>query len=135
MKEQTPTSTLVLGNIVAPIGLLLVLLATLAPFALMHKEWARTAYPFVYTAGAFVLLAARLFSHYPATDKRLRSLHRLEKWTPLLFCAGAFLLFYDPTTLRDWLAFTMAGAAVQIFTSIAIPMREAKLARGKADVK
>ena len=67
-----------------------------------------------------------------STDARLKRLHRIESWSAVFYCAAAFLLFYTHE-LRDWLAFTLAGAAIQIITSIAIPMREAKLARGEAD--
>ena len=35
-------------------------------------------------------------------------------------------MFYDPTTARDWLAFTLAGGIIQIYTSIMIPRVEAK---------
>ncbi len=132
MIEKPSDRTLMLANVVAPLGLLLVLAATSAPFLLMHVEWAVKAYPFVYGAGALVLLVARLFSVYPCKDVRLKKLHRLEKWSPVLFLAADFLLFYNPSTLRDWLAFTLAGAAVQIYTSVAIPMREKKIS-GETD--
>lgn len=128
MNNRPSNRTLFLANVVAPLGLLLVLAATATPFLLMHTPWAVQAYPFVYGAGALVLLTARLFAVYPCEDMRLKRLHRLEKWSPLVFLAADFLLFYNPTTLRDWLAFTLAGAAIQIYTSLAIPMREKKLA-------
>ena len=60
---------------------------------------------------------------------RLRRLHRLEVWTGIIFCVGAAFLFFRLETLRDWLAFTIAGAALQIYTSVAIPARESKLAK------
>lgn len=127
----TPSSTLVLANVVAPIGLLIILAATMAPFFLMDVAWARTAFPFVYSAGAVIVLAARLFCRYNTDDPRLRRLHRLETWSPAIFCVAAFFLFYNGGQMRDWLAFTLAGAALQVFTSLAIPARERKLARQK----
>lgn len=135
-KTTISRSTAILANIVAPAGLLLILAATAVPFFLMHCAWAQTAYPFVYATGALLLLAARLFARYDCTDERLRRLHRMEKWSPILFIAAICLLFYslyydNMPTLRDWLAFTLAGAFLQVYTSIAIPRREAKLAGEK----
>lgn len=122
------TSTLILTNIVAPLGLLMILGATLVPFVLMHNATAQSIYPFVYGAGALILLAARMFSRFPTDDIKLKRLHRMETWIGAIFLVGVGILFYNPTTLRDFLAFTMAGAVLQIYTSIAIPQREKKLA-------
>lgn len=124
--------TLIMANIVAPIGLLAVFAATAAPFFMADVPWARQAYPFVYAAGAFILLVARLLCIYPTDDIKLRRLYRLDKWSPVIFMVGAALLFYNPSTLRDWLAFTMAGAALQVYTGFAIPARQAKLARSSS---
>lgn len=118
-----------MANVVAPIGLLGVFAATAAPFFLAGEDWARQAYPFVYAAGAFVLLAARLMCLYPTDDMKLRRLYRLEKWSPVIFLVAVALLFYNPSTLRDWLTFTLAGAALQVYTGFAIPARQAKIAR------
>lgn len=133
INQPASTSTLVLANIVAPVGLIIILAATMTPFFLMNVAWARTAFPFVYSAGALVLLAARLFARYNVADARLRRLRRLETWSPAIFCVAAFFLFYNGGQMRDWLAFTLAGAALQVFTSLAIPARERKLAKEKND--
>lgn len=131
MSNRHAARTRLMDNIFAPVGLLLVMLATATPFFLMHTAWAQTAYPFVYGAGALVLLAARLLAYHQTDDLRLKRLYRLEKWSPILFLAAIALLFYNPETLRDWLAFTMAGAAVQVFTGFAIPARVSKLSNSK----
>lgn len=120
-----------LAAVGAPVALLLIFAATLVPFFMAGSDWATQAYPYVYSAGAVALLAVRLFTPYRGRDFRLKRLHRIESWIAIIFCAGAFFLFYNNgLMLRDWLAFTLAGAALQIITSIAIPMREARLARG-----
>ncbi len=123
------TSTL--ASVGAPLGLLVIFLATLAPFFLAEQLWAQTAYPYVFSAGALWLLIVRIFSPFKGKDMRLKRLHRIESWSAIFFCVGAFFLFYNPGQLRDWLAFTLAGAALQIFTSLAIPAREAKLRKGE----
>ncbi len=113
----------------APIALLLVLAATIVPFFFASEPVAQTVYPIVYSVGALLLLVVRLFTPYKGSDMRLKRLHRIEAWSALFFCVAAVFLFYPGATLRDWLAFTLAGAAIQIFTSIAIPAREAKLSK------
>lgn len=114
-------------NFLAPFGLILILLATITPFFLQSVEWAQTAYPYVFSAGAVVLLVARLWQRRTSSDLRLRRLYRLEVWEAIIFCVAAFFLFYPQAGLRDWIAFTLAGAALQAYTSIAIPNREQKI--------
>ena len=118
-------------NILVPVALLLVLGATAVPFFLREVELARAAFPYVFTAGAVLLLIARIFTPYRGSDLRLKRLHRIEAWSAIFFCAGAFFLFYNPYQLRDWLALTLAGAVIQIITSVAIPLRESKIAGKK----
>lgn len=75
----------------------------------------------VYSAGAAGVFLGRMFS--PSTaglPLRVRRLCRLEIWTGIIFCAGAFFMWYTPGRM-DWLAFTLAGAVVQIYTSLTIP--------------
>ena len=116
-----------LATIGAPVALLTILLATLVPLFLREYAWAVASYKYVFSAGALALLLVRLFTPFRGEDLRLKRLHRIESWSGIFFCAGAVFLFYPGAELRDWLAFTLAGAALQIFTSIAIPARESKL--------
>lgn len=117
-------------SVLAPIGLLMALAATLVPFFLMHTAWAQAAYPYLYSAGALVVLVSRIFTP-KADDRKLRSLRRLEVWIGIIFCVAAAFLFVPGAMLRDWLAFTLAGAALQVYTSLAIPAREAKIRKGE----
>lgn len=118
------------GSIAAtaiPIGLLAVLFSTMAPFFFGHTPWIMASYKYIYCAGAAVMLVTRLFTPYRGDDFRLKRLHRIEAWIPIIFGVGAFFLFYRQDGLRDWIAFTLAGAVLQIYTSIAIPLREARI--------
>ncbi len=93
-----------LAAVGAPLALLLIFAATLVPFFMADSAWARDAYPYVFSAGAAGLLAVRLFTPYQGRDFRLKRLHRIESWIAIIFCAGAFFLFYnDGLQLRDWL--------------------------------
>ena len=96
-------------NSIAPIGLLLILLATIAPFFLRDFEWAVASYKYVYCAGAVILLIARLMQKRTTKDLRLRRLYRLDVWVAVIFCVGGFFLFYPDAQLRDWIAFTLPG--------------------------
>lgn len=116
-----------LAAVGAPVALIVIFAATLVPFFLMGNTAAREAFPYVYSAGALGLLAVRLFTPYRGKDMRLKRWHRIESWTAIIFCTAAFFLFYNPHQLRDWLAFTLAGAVLQAITSIVIPAREKKL--------
>ena len=110
-------------------ALLLILLATLVPFFMSTVEWAQASFRYVFAAGAVVLLAVRLFTPYRGTDLKLKRWHRIESWSAVFFCAATVFLFSPGAGLRDWLAFTLAAAVIQIITSIAIPARESKLAK------
>lgn len=115
--------------ILSPVALLLVLASTAAPFFLSSYAAVQKIYPYIYSAGGLLLLVCRLFDGRSSTDMRLKRLYRLDVWVAIIFCVAAFFLFYNPGQLRDWIAFTLAGAVVQIYTSLAIPARENKVAR------
>lgn len=82
----------------------------------------------VYAIGAIVSVIARILQ--PKAPKsapiRIQRMMRLESWSSMMFCVAAFFAFYDQTQIRDWLAFTLAGAAIQIYTSIAITLAQRK---------
>lgn len=125
-------------EIVASSGLILVLLAMIAPFAgrlLGHSlEWAR----WVYAAGALVYTVARVVdvnsSREPVRIKRLR---RLEFWAGMCFVAGAAFWFYKLSyysgmhagplaVMQQTVALTMAGAVIQIVAGWMIAYRMRK---------
>lgn len=113
-----------------PLGLLIIAVATMVPFIAGPGKpmgW----FKYVYSAGAVILLICRLISPYRGSDIKLRRLFRIESWSALFFCIAAVFMFYEPRQMRDWIAFTLAGAVIQIFTSLAIPARKRKLLNRK----
>lgn len=98
------------------VGLLAIVIATLTP--LIGGGFDITWYRYLYAAGAILTLAGRLFAPYTGTHPRMKRLYRLESWSSIFFCVAAFFMFYDPMHNRDWLAFTLAGGAVQIVSTI-----------------
>lgn len=103
------------------LGMLLIVAGTLMP--LLGNTG---TYRWIYSAGALLLLLTRIFSPYTGQVFRLKRLYRIEAWSALFFCVAAFFMFYEPAAMRDWLGFTMAGGAIQIYTSIMIPRTVAK---------
>ncbi|MDE6085199.1 MAG: hypothetical protein K2G40_02195 [Muribaculaceae bacterium] len=101
--------------IVVTVGLLAIVVATMVP--LLGDGFNNGWYRYLYAAGAVMSLAGRLFAPYTGTHQRMKRLHRLEAWSSIFFCVAAFFMFYDPIHNRDWLAFTLAGGAVQILST------------------
>ena len=118
-----------MNDVVANIGLVLVLIATAVPFFLAANGFAVKVYPYVYAAGALCCLVARCFTRYRGLPLRLARWYRIQLWSALVFCIGAVFLFWPPgQSTRDWLAFTLAGAALQAICSIMIPIQIRKSA-------
>lgn len=104
-------------------GLLLVVAGTLMPIfsaGTNPYEFQQPWYKYVYAAGALTVLVAKLFSPYTGKVIRLKRLHRIEAWSAIFFCVAAFFMFYEPQSSRDWLAFTLAGGAIQVIASVMI---------------
>lgn len=127
----------------ATFGLLLVLAAMVTPFAqgmaASSLAWAR----WIYAAGALIYTVARVVNvNDPQDSLRLRRLRRLEFWAGMCFIVGAAFWFYRMkyfesmsagtlAVMQQTVAFTMAGAAIQIIASwmIASRMKKEKSAR------
>lgn len=73
-------------------------------------------YKWLYSAGAVVCLLATLFTPSLPKDAPLRERRwsRIEGWSSIFFCVGAFFMWYPGAAPRDWLAFTLAGAVIRI---------------------
>lgn len=100
------------------LGLLLIVAGTLLPILRVDTE----AWKYLYGSGALVLFIGRLATAVPkGISIRVKRLYRLESWSALLFCVGTFFIFYQYAGARDWLAFTLAGGAIQVYTSFMIP--------------
>lgn len=109
------------------VGLLTVAAGVLIP--ILSGGFANDTFRYVFAVGAALTLIARLFQPAPPKDTpiRIKRLLRLESWSAIIFCVAAFFAFYDRSTARDWLAFTLAGAAIQIFCSIALSIVQRKM--------
>jgi len=108
------------------VGLLMVAAGVLMP--ILSNDIVSDTFRYVYAAGAGLTLLARFLQAAPpaGTPLRIKRLLRLESWSALLFCVAAFFAFYSAPVIRDWLAFTLAGAAIQIYCSIALSLAARK---------
>ena len=121
--------------------MLLVLAAMIAPFlsglvghSMMWAKW-------VYAAGALLYTCARVVNvNAPSDSLRLRRLRRLEFWAGMCFIVGGAFWFYKEqyysgifagplAVMRQTVAFTMAGAVIQIVASWMIASRMRKEAK------
>ncbi len=122
----------------ATIGLLLVLAAMIAPFLEGWIGKTEMLAKWVYAAGALIYTTARVINvNAPGDSLRLRRLRRLEFWAGMCFIVGAAFWFYKLqyytglfagplAIMRQTVAFTMAGAVIQIVASwmIAFQMKK-----------
>ena len=109
------------------LGLIVILSAAALPF--FHLSRQLTAW--IYGAGAAMILIGKFMSTVPPNAPlRLRRLLRMEIWTALIchliFVAGAVFLFLPQAGGNDWIAFTLAGGLLTIYTSIMIPRESRK---------
>ena len=104
---------------IAVAGLLLVFAATALPLLKVSSG----IYRWIYASGALLAIAGRACAKSPSDDLRVRRLCRLELWAAIMF-------IYPWQT--DWMAFTLAGGAVEVYASLMIPraMRRAS-SKGK----
>lgn len=106
----------------ATAGLLAIFAGVLLPLIdLRYFHGTLGWWKYVFAGGALCFLAAKFFTPYTGTHPRVKRLYRIESWSAIFFCVAAFFLFYSGQTTRDSFAFTLAGGALLIFTTIAIP--------------
>lgn len=119
----------IIANILIYGGLLAIAAGLLMPWFMGVQG---LAYKIVYSIGAVAVLAGRLMTPYKGTAIRVKRLTRLQVWSALFFIVAAGMLWYSRTT-QDWMAFTLAGALVQCYVSIALPYAARRDSRDKKD--
>lgn len=107
------------------LGLLVIVAATMIP--LLRNGFDYMWYRYLYAAGAAMVLVAKLFTPYTGKVLRMKRLQRLEAWSGIFFAVAAFFMFYTPGANRDWLAFTLAGGAVQVVATVMMTRLAKKL--------
>ena len=73
----------------------------------------------IWPTGALLALLGRACAPaYKGSVMRVRRLGRIELWSCIIFCVAGFFMWYEPEQPRDWIAFTLAGGALQVYASI-----------------
>lgn len=106
------------------LAMLLIVAGTLMP--IITQLGCGDSFKYVYASGALLLIVGRILTPYKGDNLRVKRLCRIESWSAIFFCVAAFFVFYDQYSLRDWLAFTLAGGCIQAYASIMIPRALAK---------
>ncbi len=118
-------------------GLLLICVALVAPFASPGDYALLSAFKWIYAAGAFVYVVARVVGvRDPRDSVRVRRLRRMEFWAGVAFMMGGVFWFVQEERLgeiggllammRETVMFTLAGALIQIIASWMIVSRTRK---------
>lgn len=109
------------------VAMLMIAVAAAMPILGIAREHIM-ALRYVFAAGAALAFIVRLTETYDGSNTRLRRLHRLERMSALLYCVSAFLLFFygDSQGGKDWIAFLLAGAVMQIYSSYMIQYEQNK---------
>lgn len=128
-EEVTGRQPSTIATIAITLGLLLIVAGTFMP--IFNYLQGGGIHRYIYAAGAIILLTARLFTPYSGKVMRVKRLSRIESWSAIFFCVAAFFMFYEPRVARDWLAFTLSGGVIQIYTSIMIPRTMRRALDGK----
>lgn len=111
------------STVMVTVGLLAIMTAAFLPLIHAAQDWMR----YLYAAGALVLLVGRFVApKVKDAPLRLRRLLRMEVWVALIFIVGAVFLFLPSAGKQDWLAFTLAGGILTLYTSIMIPRQKLK---------
>lgn len=123
-KPQNPVADKrreLISTVMVTLGLMSIMVAAFLPLIHINQDWTR----YLYAAGALVLLIGRFVApRVKDAPLRLRRLLHMEIWTALIFIVGAVFLFLPSAGGKDWLAFTLAGAALTIYTSVLIPRQK-----------
>ncbi len=122
-EELTGTAPATWKVLLSTVGLIAIAVGTMLPILNVNSApgTAGTWWKYVYASGAACYLLGKLLSPYDGSHPRIKRLYRIESWSAIFFCVAAFFIFYNGNVTRDAWAFTLAGGALLIFTSIAIP--------------
>lgn len=103
---------------------LLAILAALA-FPLLHIDAQVTRIVFTVSTGIYVVGRLLAYPYGETFNVRVKRLLHIEVVSALMFLLATFFFWYRPATGTDWVAFTLAGAILVIYTSIALPRAKA----------
>ena len=122
---MTQDKRITLSNILVIVGLLMMAAMAVTPLLPSHNDINLELMRWIFTAGAIIVLAARLIGIYRGPSLRLKRLHVILVFSGLLYCASATTLFIMQRS-NNWIAFLLAGLVVQLYASWMIEREEKK---------
>lgn len=119
------------------LSLALLVLVVMAFLPMVNVLWSWR--PYVYAVGAVLAAVVRVWQRFRYRKDRqmslaVRRLHNIEFWSALCFLVSALFMIINPHK-TDWIAFLMAGAVIQIYTSFRLQYVLKKEAGRKSEGK
>lgn len=135
-EELTGREPKAVMTVLGIVGLLGIAVGTMLPMiGVFTSPGAVAWWKYVYAGGAACFLVSKFFTPYTGSHPRIKRLMRIESWSAIFFCVAAFFIFYNGAVTRDAWAFTLAGGALLIFTSLSIPRTVNKELRRSEEAK
>ena len=122
---MTQDKRITLSNILVIVGLLMMAAMAVTPLLPSHNDINLELMRWIFTAGAIIVLAARLIGIYRGPSLRLKRLHLILVFSALLYCASGSMMFIYQGT-NNWIAFLLAGLLVQSYASWQIEREQKK---------
>lgn len=129
-------------DLILALALIMLFIPAFLPLMFDSGEWMAQEewMTYVYAAGAVVAVISRIFQRVVyRKDKsmpvRVRRLRHIEFWSSMCYLVSAYFRVSDPFIHPgNWIAFLLAGAALQVYTSFMIPYQQKKaVERNKKD--
>ena len=120
-------------NLLLLAAMLMLVIPAFLPLIGINEEWM----VYVYILGAICAVVTRILQRVKyRKDKtistRIRRLLHIEFWSSMCYMVSAYFMVADPYHHGNWIAFLLAGAVLQIYTSQMIMWRQKKEREGKA---
>ena len=122
---MTQDKRITLSNILVIVGLLMMAAMAVTPLLPSHNDINLELMRWIFTAGAIIVLAARLIGIYRGPSLRLKRLHGILVFSGRLYCASASMMCIMQGS-NNWIAFLLAGLVVQLYASWMIEREEKK---------
>lgn len=115
-------------DLILSLALLMLFVPAFLPLLYIEGEWMI----YVYVAGAILAVLSRILQRAGyRKDKsmplRVRRLRHIEFWSAMCYLVSAYFRVSDHHP-GNWIAFLLAGAALQVYTSFMIPYQQKKAA-------
>lgn len=112
-------------TIILSVGMIILLVTAVMPIIGMSFSWVK----YVYACGAVMTLLARVFDRYTGKNTAIKRLYRIQAVSSVCYCVSAATLCVPLggyVSEKDWIAFLMAGAVMQIYSSWRLQSEEKK---------